>query len=273
MSQTARRLASGPGWQAIEVTCRAGKGDRPFEEVHQEQCVALVTGGTFSYRSSQGDAMMTPGTLLLGNDGGCFECGHDHGRGDRCISFDFTADRWHSLAEELKLRGNGRFAVPKVAPRQELERLYVDAEDACTSGDVQALEETGLRLAAAAMFSGDGRALPKLDDRDQKRVADAIHLIEQEADAPISLDRLASAAATSPFHFLRVFRQVAGMTPYQFVLRTRLHRAAIRLRTSDEQISLIALDAGFGDLSTFNRRFRKVMGMPPGDYRARHGGR
>ncbi len=53
----------------------------------------------------------------------------------------------------------------------------------------------------------------------------------------------------SPYHFLRTFRQVAGMTPHQFVLRTRLHRAAVRLRTSDEPISAIAFDAGFGDLS------------------------
>jgi AraC-like DNA-binding protein len=59
------------------------------------------------------------------------------------------------------------------------------------------------------------------------------------------------------------------MTPHQFVLHTRLGRAAVRLRTSDEPISGIAFDAGFGDLSTFNRRFRRLMGCSPGDYRKR----
>ena len=58
------------------------------------------------------------------------------------------------------------------------------------------------------------------------------------------------------------------MTPYQYVLRTRLHRAAVRLRTTSEPVSAIALDAGFADLSTFNRRFRKVMGVNPSAYRA-----
>ena len=64
------------------------------------------------------------------------------------------------------------------------------------------------------------------------------------------------------------------MTPHQFVLRTRLHRAAVRLRRSDETISAIAFDAGFNDLSTFNRRFRRLMGASPGAYRAgdRRGG-
>jgi len=270
MSQTERRIASGHGWKAVEVVCTSGAGDRPFEEAHADYCVALVAGGTFAYRSEQGRAMMTPGALLLGNRGACFQCSHEHGRGDRCISFHFSGERWEALTDELKSVRGGRFASPKLAPRQALAPLYADAEHACDVGDVQALEETGLRLAAAALLGGDGYALPKITRRDQKRVAEAIRLIECAAERPISLDDMASSAATSPFHFLRVFRQVAGMTPYQFVLKTRLHRAALRLRTSAEPVSSIALDAGFNDLSTFNRRFRTIMGAAPSAYRRRH---
>ena len=58
------------------------------------------------------------------------------------------------------------------------------------------------------------------------------------------------------------------MTPYQYLLRTRLHRAAVRAAgISDEPISAIAFEAGFNDLSTFNRRFRRVMGATPRRYR------
>ena len=88
------------------------------------------------------------------------------------------------------------------------------------------------------------------------------------APFPIDLDGLSGEARTSPYHFLRVFRAVTGETPYQFVLRQRMRQAAVRLRTSDEQVSAIAFDAGFGDLSTFNRRFRRVMGQPPMSFRA-----
>src|SRR5262245_19773166 len=84
----------------------------------------------------------------------------------------------------------------------------------------------------------------------------------------LTLTELARVAAMSPYHFLRTFRAVVGMTPYQFVLRTRLHRAAVRLRHSNESISTIALDAGFNDLSTFNRRFRCLMSASPRSYRA-----
>ena len=55
------------------------------------------------------------------------------------------------------------------------------------------------------------------------------------------------------------------------VLRTRMHRAAVRLRRSQDAIAAIAFAAGFNDLSTFNRRFKKVMGVSPSVYRMRRG--
>jgi AraC-like DNA-binding protein len=73
----------------------------------------------------------------------------------------------------------------------------------------------------------------------------------------------------SPYHFLRTFRQVTGLTPHQYVLHTRLYRAAQRLRSSRESVSCIALDAGFNDLATFNRRFRRLIGVTPTAFRAR----
>ena len=79
---------------------------------------------------------------------------------------------------------------------------------------------------------------------------------------------MARQAGMSAYHFLRIFRQIVGLTPHQFVLRARLHRAAMLLKRSDQPVSAIALDAGFEDLSTFNRRFRRVMGVAPGLYRA-----
>jgi AraC-like DNA-binding protein len=103
--------------------------------------------------------------------------------------------------------------------------------------------------------------------RDEGRISEALRRIEAHAEEPLALADLAREAGMSPFHFLRTFRQVAGMTPHQYVLRARLSRAAVRLRTSHEPISAMAFDAGFGDLSTFNRRFRRLMGCSPGAYR------
>jgi AraC-like DNA-binding protein len=73
----------------------------------------------------------------------------------------------------------------------------------------------------------------------------------------------------SKYHFLRTFRRTVGMAPYPFVLNMRMRRAALRLARSFEPVSRIAFKTGFGDLSTFNNRFRDVFGMSPRAYRNR----
>jgi AraC-like DNA-binding protein len=64
------------------------------------------------------------------------------------------------------------------------------------------------------------------------------------------------------------FRTLVGMTPHQFILHTRMKRAAVSLRRTSENVSAIAFAAGFGDLSTFNRRFQRIFGSSPSAYRA-----
>ena len=125
-------------------------------------------------------------------------------------------------------------------------------------------------LAGAAVATLTGLRRERAPSRrDERRISDALRRIEKSAHEPVRLTWLARDAAMSPYHFLRIFRQVAGLTPHQYVLRTRLHRAALRLRLTGESVSAIAFDAGFNDLSSFNRRFRAVMGAAPGTYRRR----
>src|SRR5215475_11533985 len=97
MTIDARTLASGPGWHLRDVVCSAGPQDRPFEERHAMVSIAAVTEGTFQYRSTQGAALLAPGSVLLGNHGYCFECGHEHGIGDRCVSVHLTPDTWEEI--------------------------------------------------------------------------------------------------------------------------------------------------------------------------------
>ena len=271
MTTAQKTLASGHGWQVSDVVCTAVAGDKPFEEEHRSFCVAAVTSGTFRYRTRQGTAMLAPGAILLGNPRACYECGHEHGAGDRCLSFHFSPAYLERVVADLPGVQRLGFADPRLPPLPALAPLLAEAEAARETGDGDAFEELGLRMAGAvaAAASGSSTAARTPSRRDQKRVAETVRLIELNADRPLSLSELADGAATSPFHFLRTFRRIVGMTPYQFLLRTRLHRAAVRLRSSDAAISAIAFDAGFSDLSTFNRRFRREMGEAPGAYRAR----
>lgn len=255
-----------------DVVCTAGAADRPSEEEHRNFCVAAVTSGTFRCRASQGTAMLAPGALLLGNPGTCYECGHEHGAGDRCLSFHFEPAYMEQIVADIPDAKKLNFKTPRLPPLPALAPLLAEAEVARETADIDAFEELALRIAGAAIASGATPAAQAPSRRDQKRVAEAVRRIELDADQTVSLAELASETATGPYHFLRSFRRVAGVTPYQFLLKTRLHRAALRLRMSDEAISTIAFEAGFNDLSTFNRRFRRVMGEAPSAYRVRRRG-
>jgi AraC family transcriptional regulator len=74
-------------------------------------------------------------------------------------------------------------------------------------------------------------------------------------------------AAMSPYHFLRTFRVLVGVTPHQFILHARMKRAAVLPRRTSDNVSAIAFAAGFGDLSTFNRRFQRIFALSPPAYR------
>jgi AraC-like DNA-binding protein len=274
MGISAHVLASGPGWKVSDVVCTAGPQDRPFEEQHDGASIAAVMRGTFQYRSAHGAAVLVPGAVLLGNAGQCFECGHEHAAGDRCLAFHFSPDHLEAIAAAVPGARQATFAVPSLPPLPALMELFAAAEAARDDGDGAALEELALRLAAAALgvLAETGGSVRQPSRRDVRRVTEALRRIEVDAEETLTLAELAREAATSPYHFLRIFREVVGMTPHQYVLRTRLHRAAVRLRRSDEPVSAIAFDAGFNDLSTFNRRFRRVMGASPSAYRARGAG-
>jgi AraC family transcriptional regulator len=63
---------------------------------------------------------------------------------------------------------------------------------------------------------------------------------------------------------------VAGASPHQYLIRARLRRAAHDIAASDRRISEIAFAAGFGDLSTFNARFRATFAASPTAWRRAH---
>src|SRR5208282_3528825 len=244
MALASRPLASGSGWRVDDLVCSFGPHDRAFEEQHDAVCVAAVTDGTFQYRSTLGSAVLMPGALLLGNQRHSFECNHEHGVGDRCLSFQFTPEFLEGVVAAVPGARRIAFTVPRLPPHPALLPIVAAAESARDDGNGAEFEEVAVRLAGA------------------------LRRIEADAEEPLSLSGLARGAAMSPYHFLRTFRAVVGMTPHQFILHTRMHRAAVRLRLTTERISAIAFTAGFNDLSTFNRRFQRTVGLSPSAYRA-----
>jgi AraC-like DNA-binding protein len=91
------------------------------------------------------------------------------------------------------------------------------------------------------------------------------YLVEHHADN-ISLENLARIAALSPFHFNRLFSAQFGMPPHQFQTLVRVSRARALLREG-WSIPQTASQVGFFDQSHFNRHFKRIIGVTPGQYR------
>ncbi|HJY35981.1 MAG TPA: AraC family transcriptional regulator, partial [Steroidobacteraceae bacterium] len=87
------------------------------------------------------------------------------------------------------------------------------------------------------------------------------------AHEPVDLESAARRAGLSPYHFLRLFANIVGVTPHQYLLRSRLRRAARALAEDDRPVSDIALDVGFADLSNFVRTFHRAAGVSPRGFR------
>jgi AraC family transcriptional regulator len=267
----ARSLREGQEWSIHEYLCAAGPDDRPFEERHELFSIAAVIEGTFRYRGDTGTAVMHPGAFLFGNAAACYECGHDHSIGDRCIAFHFAPAYFAEVAASVAGSGRFKFPTPMLPATPKLLPWLVRIEAGSALADRLAVEEAVSQLMEAVI--GTVCAAPSLpvsaSARDERRISDVLRYIELHAADTLDLDTLARVAIMSKYHFLRTFRHIVGMTPYQFLLNMRMRRAAVRLAASCDPVSAIAFETGFGDLSTFNGRFRDMFGMSPTIYRSR----
>jgi AraC family transcriptional regulator len=260
-------LAAGDGWTICDVVCAAGPNHPVFEEQHSQTSIAVVVNGTFQYRTSTGRELMTPGSLLLGNAGESFTCGHQHGVGDRCISFHYSDE----LRDDFQLRDEPRhFKIPRIPPIRSLSPLVADVS-MLPRGDMDRamFQELAFRVFEQATYLQHGLAGRQRasDPSSLARVTRVLRSIEATPEASHELSEMAEMARLSPYHFLRCFDELTGTTPRQYLLRMRLRQAALRLKRESTKVLGIALDCGFGDVSNFNRAFRAEFGESPRSYR------
>jgi AraC-like DNA-binding protein len=213
--------------------------------------------------------MMTPGALMLGNPGQCYECGHDHGHGDRCVAFWYEPEYFERIAADAGARGVApSFRVARLPALRAFSPLIARAAAGAMGSSDVGWEELGVGLATRAVGAGsessDGRPLPP---NAVACVTRTVRLIDRHPEARLRLGALARDARLSPFHFLRTFERLTGVTPHQYVLRARLRAAALRLVSGQVKILDVALDSGFGDVSNFNHAFRAEFGVSPRAFR------
>jgi AraC-like DNA-binding protein len=127
------------------------------------------------------------------------------------------------------------------------------------------LDEVGHALANRFVEVVSGRTQKPIQAmaRDRRRAVETALWIDAHSHHAIELEHAAGQAGLSPFHFLRLFSSVLGVTPHQYLVRSRLRHAARLLADDARSITDVAYDVGFGDLSNFVRTFHRAAGVPP----------
>jgi AraC-like DNA-binding protein len=202
--------------------------------------------------------------VLVGHPGDEYVCTHDHVCGDECLSFQLSPAVVETIGE-----GREIWRVGGVPPLPELMVLGELAQAAVEGGTDVDLDEVGLLFAARLVAVVSGRARNPLGarTRDRRRAVEAALWIDEHSHQTIDLESAAREAGLSAFHFLRLFANVLGVTPHQYLIRSRLRHAARMLAADTGSITDIAFDVGFGDLSNFVRTFHRAAGVSPRGFR------
>ncbi|NLY47918.1 MAG: AraC family transcriptional regulator [Clostridiales bacterium] len=90
--------------------------------------------------------------------------------------------------------------------------------------------------------------------------------IEEHIQEYISLHMLAKAANYSPWYAAKIFKELTGKTPFEYIRELRLSKAALKLRDTDRKVVDVAFDFVFDSHEGFTRAFSKQFGMTPKDY-------
>lgn len=104
-------------------------------------------------------------------------------------------------------------------------------------------------------------------DESQMILNPALSYIEKNYMNSFTIETLADISHLSPTHFRRIFHSIMGSSPLEYLNRTRIQKACLLLRSTEESILSISENVGFRSVSSFNRSFIQIMNVNPRTYR------
>ena len=243
-----------------DFRCSAGPDDTPFLERHRCHSVSYVRKGSFGCRTRGRFFELVAGSIMVGHPGDEYMCTHDHVCGDECLSFFLTPELVEAIGDRAEV-----WQIGSAPPLPELMVLGELAQAAADGRSDIGLDEVGQVFVSrfVEVVSGRAREPVPAKARDRRRAVETALWIDAHSHRQIDLEHAAGQANISPFHFLRLFSSVLGVTPHQYLVRSRLRHAARLLADDDSSITDIAYDVGFGDLSNFVRTFHRAAGVSP----------
>ena len=131
------------------------------------------------------------------------------------------------------------------------------------------LSETQMALYLTQALTAMADPARPADANDRARLMDkAVACINQRIGAEPSVAELARMTGLSEYHFIRVFREIMGATPRQYIIANRMNHAKDLLKTTGLPVGEIGSMVGYASESMFTAAFRRTQGMAPSKYRS-----
>lgn len=246
-----------PVWGGIDLIAARFVKRRTAPHSHPEVEIGVVVSGRRRVWCHDRSFQVDPGSILV------FRPGEVHGGSptdEAGVTYRSFVIPEPVLVEACGWVGPRWFSSPVVFD-PHLARMLVAAHEAVAldPGQGQTL------LAALTELSEVHRVRPVPPATTSEAVRRVRAYLDQHYHETIRLSTLAEMANLSVFHLIRTFRRATGLPPYAYLAQVRVDRAA-RLLREGTAISEVACLTGFADQSHLTRFFKRLVGVPPGQF-------
>jgi AraC-like DNA-binding protein len=233
--------------------------------LHREYLVALMLGGKETTICRNKSFAAFPGNIILINS----EEAHDsHSVNTEYRIFKIPARTLTEIAGDVTHPAKSVYFPKLLIEDNLIFRLLLDLH--------VKLEQQGPRLEHESQFvhsvglllarhSGASDVLRSPIRKEPQYVKLTLEYIRAHYAENVSLNKLTSLTNLSPFHLLRVFGRQVGCPPHEYQTQVRIAQARKLIREGHSILD-VALATGFVDQSHFSRHFKRIVGIPPGQY-------
>jgi AraC-like DNA-binding protein len=177
------------------------------------------------------------------------------------------------LMEQVSLDVTGKSVIPffkeAVIQDKSLSDLLIGFHRALAQEESRLRVESLLfaALSQVVIRHSDPQMAPRFVGRERKAVARGCDYIEAHCGRDVSLSQLSRVVGLSPFHFARAFEKEIGLPPHAYLEAVRIRKAR-ELLNGRVPIVEVALQLGYADQSHFTNRFKRALGITPGQYKS-----
>ncbi len=215
--------------------------------VHQTFCIGMVTKGQRSIRFPYGEEIIGEGDVFVINAGQLHAVRADEYHDYIAISIAQIPVS-HSYSNKIR--------------SPHCLKLFENLQDAIGEGEQSRMQS----LMADILEALEKFQIAMPDNQSPVvMVQKALEFINRHYHEPISINDIAGHLCISPFHFCHLFKQHAGISPYNYLLQYRIKRSRSLLKNHCSVFDA-AIASGFYDSSHYIRHFISYEGISPGHY-------